>query len=377
MSERVLSALELNRATLARQMLLKRERLDPVAAIERLVALQAQEPASPYIALWTRVSGFRAEALDRAFHERRVVKGTLMRVTLHAASAHDYAHFWPAVAPSLRLWRQRILGRLKLEVDLDELADRALAFASEPRSGAELRGHLPPLGGAGPTGQQDAFWAVRPHVPFVMAPGEIPWSFGRRPMFVAARSWLSGSLAAEEAGLDHLVRRYLRGFGPATIGDISQFTAIERSRLKPALERLGPELRFFRDERKRLLYDLPDAPLPTARTRPPVRFLPMWDSVLLAYEDRGRILPEAHRRRVIQKNGDFLPTFLVDGHVAGLWRSEVSAEGRTSIRWEPFEKLAPGVEDRLAREAARLAAFVQPLEPAVYKRYATTWMKQV
>ena len=372
--ERVLTAAELNRATLARQMLLKRHRLDSVEAIERLVGLQAQAPASPYIALWTRLAGFKAAALDKAFRERRAVKGTLMRVTLHAVSARDFVRFWPAVMPSLRTWRQQVLRRQKLQVSLDEIAEMALAFASEPRTGPELRAHLPPLDGSGPPTPQDAFWAVRPHVPFLVTPADVPWSFGRQPRFVAARAWLEEPMASEEEGLDHLVRRYLAAFGPATLGDLSQFTRIERSRLKPALERLAGELVTYRDERKRVLYDLPGAPLPRGDTPAPVRFLPMWDSMLLAYEDRSRVLPEAYRRRVIQPNGDFLPSFLVDGHVAGLWRSRVD-DGRTTISWEPFEPLAPGVDDQLAEEAEGLARFVEPLEPAVYKRYATTWMK--
>jgi hypothetical protein len=376
MPERILSAAELNRATLARQMLLKRRKLDPVEAIERLVALQAQEPASPYIALWTRLAGFRAETLDKAFHDRRVVKSTLMRVTLHAVSARDYTRFWPAMMPSLRLWRQRILKRLDMEVELDDLAEKALAYASEPRTGPELRAYLPPLDAVGPTGQQDAFWAIRPQAAFVMTPSEVPWSFGRRPSYIAARSWLDLPMASEEEGLNHLIRRYLAGFGPATLGDISQFTGIERSRLKPALARLAPELRTFHDEQERILYDVGDGPLPRAETPAPVRFLPMWDSLKLAYEDRSRVIPEAYRKRILQMNGDWLPTFLVDGYAAGLWRSEVSADGSTTIRWQPFHKLPRAVDDRLVEEAERLAAFVQPLEPTVYKRYATTWMKQ-
>ncbi len=374
-SDRVLTAAELNRATLARQLLLERVALDAVEGIERLVALQAQEPASPYIALWTRIDGFRAEDLDRAFLERHVVKATLLRVTLHVVSARDYRCFWPAVAPALRLWRQQAMKRLDLTLPLDELAQKALAYASEPRTNDEMRKHLPQMqDGTGPAGQNDSWWAVRTHAPFAMAPSNVPWCFGRRPTYVAAPAWLGEPLASEQEGLDHLIRRYLAGFGPATVGDIHQFTRVERSRLRPAVERLAPGLRTFRDERGRVLYDLPNAPLPPADTPAPVRFLPMWDSTLLAYEDRSRVIAEQYRRRVLQVNGDWLPTFLVDGHVAGLWRADVH-DGRTTIRPEPFEPLSPDVKEQLAEEAQRLARFVEPLEPAVYKRYANTWMK--
>lgn len=161
MAERVLTAAELNRATLARQLLLERTTLDPVSAVERLMALQAQEPASPYIALWTRLSGFDPADLHRAFHDRTVVKGTLLRVTLHVVSARDYALFWPAVAPAICAWRARMLRQVGLGPEVEGLAERATAFASQPRFGVELRDHLPELtGGVGPAGQTDTWWAI-------------------------------------------------------------------------------------------------------------------------------------------------------------------------------------------------------------------------
>ena len=374
MSERVLSAAELSRATLGRQLLLERAALDPVSAIERLVALQAQEAASPHLALWTRLAGFDAGRLNDAFSDRLVVKGTLLRVTLHAVSARDYLHFWPAVAASLQRWRAPILRQLDLGSDLAVLADQASRFAEEPRTGPELRDHLPRLaGGVGPGGQSDSWWAVRPLLPMLMAPGELPWSFGRRPRFVTASAWLRAELASEIEGLEHLIRRYLAGFGPAGVDDIHQFSQIRTSDLRAALERMSAELVRFRDERGRLLYDVPDGLLPAAETPAPVRFLPMWDSLLLAYADRGRVLPERYRRRVIQSNGDFLPSFLVDGHVAGLWRADV-VDGRAKVTPLPFEPPSAAIEVELAAEAALLERFIDPLEPSVYARYSKTWL---
>jgi Winged helix DNA-binding domain len=371
----VVTRAELSRATLARQLLLERVELDPVSAVERLVALQAQEPASPYLALWTRLAGFGAADLHAAFHERRVVKGTLLRVTLHVVSARDYALFWPAVAASLRKWRAPMLRQVGLGPEIEQLGRQAAAFASVPRFGSELRDHLPDLtGGTGPAGQTDSWWAVRPLLPFLMAPGELPWSFGRRPHFVSAGAWLGTDLGAPEAGLGHLVRRYLEGFGPAGIDDIHQFTRVSKTALRKILEPVPDDLVTFRDEAGRRLYDVPDGLRPPGDTPAPVRFLPMWDSLLLAYADRSRVLPEPYRREVIRKNGDFLPSFTVDGVVAGLWRADL-VDGRSKVSWLPFEPLASSVEVEVAGEAARLAEFIEPLEPTVYSRYANTWLK--
>ena len=155
----------------------------------------------------------------------------------------------------------------------------------------------------------------------LMAPGEPPWAFGRRPRFVAAPSWLGSELADQAAGVRHLVQRYLAGFGPAGIDDIHKFSHVSMPVLRAVVEAPGAGLVTFRDEQGRLLYDVPGGPLPPGDTPAPVRFLPMWDSLLLAYADRGRVMPDAYRPSVIRKNGDFLPTFTVDGMVAGLWRA--------------------------------------------------------
>jgi hypothetical protein len=374
MPERILSADQLSRATLARQLLLERVPLDLVSAIERVVALQAQEAASPHLALWTRLEGFEAAQLNAAFDARLVVKGTLLRVTLHAVSARDYLQFWPGLAASLRQWRAPIIRQFELGAQLDALAEQAAVFAAEPRTGIELRDHLPPLSlGQGPAGQSDSWWAVRPLLPMLMAPGERPWSFGRRPRFVSSSAWLQAELAAEAQGLEHLVTRYLAGFGPAGVDDIHKFTRIRISELRAALERMASRLVTFRDERGRLLYDVPDGLLPPGDTPAPVRFLPMWDSVLLAYVDRSRVLPDPYRQEVIKVNGDFMASFLVDGRVAGLWRADV-VDGRSRVTPLPFVPLAAGIELELGAEAARLERFIEPLEPAVYGRYAKTWL---
>lgn len=349
--------------------------LAPADAIERLVALQAQEPASPYIALLARLEGFSAGALHAAFVERRVVKSTLMRVTLHVVSARDYVRFWPGLAPMLRRWREASLRRFGIEIPLEEIGRTAMEYASRPRTAAELRSFLPELPPPGPAGQLDGWWAVRVHLPFVITPGEAPWTFGRGQRFVTAQAWLDEPLVPEDEGLRHLVRRYLAAFGPATLGDMAQFSGILRSHLKEALGELGDELSNYRTEAGRLLYDLTDSPLTAADAPSPPRLLPMWDSLLLAYEDRGRVIPAQYRRRVIQVNGDILPTVLLDGHVAGVWWAEATDAG-SQVRWHLFEPVARGVERRLAEEADRVAAFVEPIEPAVYRRYVSRWIPE-
>jgi hypothetical protein len=375
MTERILTAAELNRATLARQLLLERIPLGPIEAIEQVVALQAQEPASPHLALWTRLEGFDVADLHGALHDRAVVKGTLLRVTLHVVSAADYAQFWPALEPSFHHWRAPIFRQVGLGPEVGALGMQAAAFAAQPKLGTEISEHLPRLtGGAGPVGQSDSWWAIRPVLPFLMAPGDERWSFGRRPRFVSAPAWLDAPLGTYDAGLRHLVRRYLRGFGPAGIDDIHQLTLIRTPEIRAALDSLETELVTFRDERGRLLYDLPGGPIPDGATPAPVRFLPMWDSVLLAYKDRARVMPEPYRRVVIRSNGDFLPTFMVDGLVAGLWRADL-VDGHSTVTPLPFEPLTAMAAEEVAAEAARLERFLDPLEPAVYRRYATTWLK--
>lgn len=370
MTDQVLDAATLNRATLGRQMLLERARVGVLEAIERLVGLQSQEPASPYLALWTRLAGFDAESLDRAFADRQVVKASLMRVTLHAVTARDYVHFWPALAESHADFRRRALRWP--DVDLPgEIAERTLEYAGEPRTNTDLRRFVGQF--AEPVGDRDPWAAVRTLAPFVSVPEQVPWSFGRRPQFAAARSWLDLPFASAGEGLEHLVRRYLAGYGPATVGDIAQFTKIARARLQETINRLAGELRVFRNERGRVLYDVLDGLLPPADTPAPVRFLPMWDSVLLAYEDRSRVIPAEYRSRLVQPNGDFLAAFMVDGVVAGLWRAQL-VDGRTRISWQGFEPLPASAEDELAAEAERLAAFVDPREPEVFRRYAR-WFK--
>jgi hypothetical protein len=368
----VLTLARLNRATLARQLLLEPATLDPVRAIEQVGGFQAQEPASPYIGLWTRLAEFAPAELDRAFRERRVIKATLMRSTLHAATRDDYVGMLPAILPMLRvLWRTSRLPYPGAE-GIEALAAAALDYASEPRTNIQMRDYVGRLAGDFPA--DDAWWWVRRHAPFVHVPSAVPWSFGRRPSLAGAPSWLAGgAFVDEDASLRHVVRRHLGAFGPARLADVSAWSGLPVARLRPAIEAIeaADGLRRFSDEAGRELVDLPDAPIPEAGIPAPPRLLPMWDSVLLAHADRTRILADEHRRLVIARNGDVLPSFLVDGRVAGLWWTEPDGP-TTRVVLEPFGRLPRPFARELERAGARLAAFVGPLEPRVYARYRQT-----
>ncbi len=340
MAERVLTLRELNRATLARQLLLARERLSAVAVIERLVGMQAQWPAAPYVGIWTRTSSFRHDALERELAKAAVVKATVMRQTLHLVTRRDYGLLRAALsetnfpsegatakrlAPSVRalaaagpVTTTEALARLEREHGLTGIDARRAWRAARVRAHV-LHHHETALWRGRPEGRFVAIEEPEAHVP------------------VDARA--------------EILRRYLEAFGPASRRDIRAWSMMRVPELQRALDLL--ELRRFRDEQGRELFDVPGAPLPGPATPAPVRFLPKWDNVLLAFADRTRVLPEAHRKTVILMNGDVAQTFLVDGFVAGKWRVE---DGR--VVTEPFEPLSRTARRELEDEAGRLESFL-------------------
>jgi hypothetical protein len=359
---------QLNRATLARQVLLGREPIGPVEAVRRIVALQAQEPASPYIALWNRVSPFDPAILDRAFADQAVVKAQLMRITLHAVAADDYPAFHEAMQPTLRAARlnDRRFTSEGVPVDqVEALAPDLLAFTSTPRSNADVERWLEARLGAS---KPRVWWALRQYGPFVHAVTGGPWSFGPRPTYVSALE--QGRPRDEAASVRHLVVRYLDGFGPATMQDIAQFGTIYRPPIRAALQSLGDALVQYEGPDGATLYDVPGGVVPPEDTPAPPRLLPMWDSTLLAYADRSRIVPPAYRTLVMRSNGDVLPTLLVDGTVAGVWRPVAGG-----IEASAFHALPHDAWAGLEAEAQGLMAFMGGREPMVYGRYARWWSK--
>lgn len=358
------SAEELNRATLARQLLLSRESITVAEGARRIVAIQAQHAASPYVALWNRLVEFNSAELDAAFTERQLVKATLMRFTLHAVHRDDHLPFHVAMQPSLpeKYLTDRGLTRPQAHAFLPEL----LEFVAEPRSNAEVEEWFSSYHGVA---GKDVWWILRSFAPVCHSPTGGPWSFGQRPLFVAASprpTQYSDALAA--AARETLVWRYLEGFGPASLVDVAQFAKIQRGHAKAAISALGEKLVVLEGPDGSTLYDVPDAPRPAADTPAPPRLMAMWDSALLAYADRSRIVPAEYKAVVTRNNGDVLPTLLVDGRVAGLWRSTPDGIEATAFRPLPAK-----IWKALSVEASLLTTFLADREPTVYSRYNRWW----
>jgi hypothetical protein len=352
--ERVLSERDLNRATLARQLLLRRQRVSVPRALDRIGGLQAQKVTSPYLALLARLDGFTPATLTRALEQRRVVKATLMRGTLHLVSAEDYLALAPALQPTLEvLWRRYAPDADR--GDYERLVRATLEFASEPRTGPELRDFVAGLVGAEPTAAENVWWRIRTNAPLLRLPPDGVWGGGPRVWIGTAESWLGRAPAADPpSATDLLVRRYLAAFGPARLADLCRWSGLQAAPVRAALARLDPKLRRFRDEQGRELLDLRRAPIPAADTPAPPRLLAMWDSTLLAYDERTRVLPEEFRKVVIDKRGDVAQTILVDGRVAGIWY----VDGRR-VRLEPFAPLPKTSRRELEAEAGRVEAFLE------------------
>lgn len=367
----MLSPRALNRSTLRRQLLLERAALPVPEAVRRVVALQAQQPPSPYLALWNRIASFDPAELHGAFVDRSVVKATLMRITLHAVHADDHAAFRAAMLPTLRaagLNDRFTASGLTIE-DADAMVPELLAFMAEPRTHADIGAWLDErLGREAPGGVWRGMRAISP---LVHAPVEASWSFGDRPAYVAAAPLPGDEPGSPDRALEILLRRYLEGFGPATVADVARFALVQRARVKAAAEALGNTLVRLEGPGGALLFDVPGGPPPDEEDAPaPPRLLPMWDSVLLAYDDRSRVVPEAYRTVIARSNGDVLPTLLVDGYVAGVWRP---TDG--GIECTAFHRLGREAWDALEVEAASLTTFLRERDPRVYRRYGHWWSR--
>ena len=359
MAASLLSQRELNRATLARQLLLERVDLPPLAAIERVGGLQAQNVVSPYFGLWSRLSRFQFSDLTLLLTERTAVKATLMRGTLHLVSADDFLHMAPAIKPLLV---GVLRGDLPPLEQLDGLIERILEHGSVPRTGPELREFADGIPEAANLNRAGLFWHARAHGPLLQVPPSGTWGHSGAQHFVHSRAWLGRDVVDLEIGLVRLVRRYLAAFGPATIADIRCWTGLNASAFRMALDALEPDLVRYVDERGRSLLDLRDAPRPAAETPAPVRLLPMWDSLLLGHDDRSRVLPDALRKIVIHKNGDVQRTFLIDGRVAGQWRLDLAARSAVVVL-QPFGPLSTAARSELLAEAERFLAIPELERP--------------
>jgi hypothetical protein len=340
-AERTLTQRELNRALLARQLLLERVKLPLPRALERLAGIQNQYAPNAYIRLWSCLEGFRRDDLTRALERRTVVQATLMRATIHIVSKRDFWPFAVAIRPGKREWWLRVRKPKPDERQLEATAAELRALLADgPRHHRELVDVV----GSG--------WGmVGPWLELVRVPPSGTWEQRRAHLFQTAERWIGPEDADFDDGLDHTVRRYLAAFGPAAKADIAGWAGLNIRDVDAALERLP--LRRFRDEHGTKLLDVPRAPLPHPETPAPVRFLPTWDSVLLVHARRTGILPEQYRPLVFNtKNPPSVPTFLVDGAVAGTWKYDA---GR--IELSPFELLDRSVLRQLREESERLATF--------------------
>ena len=349
---------DLNRATLARQMLLERSSVGVVDAVQRLAGMQAQEPKHPFVGLWTRLQGFDEAALRAALLEQRsVVRATLMRSTLHLVSAADYAALRPALQPPAAV-ALRVLGARSKGLEVDRVLPAARELlAGTPLTFDEIRARL--VERFPDVDERALGYAVRTLVPLVMVPREDErWGFGRgRAQFTLAEEWLGERLAEEDASARALVRRYLGAFGPASATDAGAWSGI--GGMTDVLDAMRDELDVFTDSRGRELFDLPGAPRPGAAAAAPPRLLPQFDNLMLAWDDRSRVIAGEHRPRVTTKNLRVRATFLVDGRVAGVWTIALTRRVAT-LTLEPFGHVAKSARRELEAEAERLARLIEP-----------------
>jgi winged helix DNA-binding protein len=351
----VLTIKALNRATLARQMLLGREKTTALKAVERLVGMQAQLARPPYLGLWSRVAGFEAEDLSRLVHARKVVRGTLMRATLHLVSARDYRWLRPLLQPMLSGELGRVVRRRMADLELERVLATARACLEErPRTFDEVRAVL--REGWPKADDRILGYAVRTHLPLVQVPATgVRWGWPGASAFAVAEAWLGSPLPAA-GGLEELVLRYLAAFGPASPRDAETWSGL--GRLRATFEALRPKLRVFHDEKGRELFDLPRAPRPPEKRAAPVRFLPDYDNLLLSHDDRTRVVPAIHKPKLATRNLQIMATYLVDGFVAGAWRID-RARAAAALVLAPFESVARKARAELIDEGKALARFVE------------------
>jgi hypothetical protein len=342
-SERTLTQRELNRALLARQLLLKRARPPIPKVLERVGGLQAQYAPSMYVGLWSRIEGFERNDLDRALERRAVVQGTLMRVTIHLVSRGDYWPFAVGIRKSRREWWLRVH---KPRPDPREVAAAARRLRKRLAGGTIHRSEIDDLVGRSAVMTNGVgLW-----LDLVRVPPSGTWERRRADLYAAAEDWIGPAEVTPADGIERLVRRYLTGFGPATRDQIASWAGLPARAIDATLARL--RLRRFRSENGKELLDLPRLPLPDAETPAPVRFLPIWDATLLVHARGTGILPEERRPLVFNtKTPQSVATFLVDGAVAGTWKYE-----QGGVRTEPFERLSRSAQKELDDEAERLAA---------------------
>jgi hypothetical protein len=337
-------------------MLLAREKTTALKAIERLAGLQAQLARPPHVALWSRVEGYETEDLNRLARDKKVVRSTLMRVTLHLVSTKDFLALRPVLQPMLTAGMAAVLKDRTSGFEVAPvLASARRCLDAKACTFDDLRRDL---AAAYPKADARAMgYAVRTHLPLVQVPDATRWGYPGAASFAVAETWLGAKVPAEGDPAD-LVLRYLAAFGPATVKDAETWSYVKG--LGPVFEALRPKLAVFQDEKKRELFDLPRAPRPPAGTPAPIRFLPDFDNLLLAHADRRRVVSDEDRKRITQAaNLRILPSVLVDGFVRGKWSVERSRASATLVV-EMFTALGKAARAELVAEGERLLRFLEP-----------------
>ena len=349
----VLTVRALNRATLARQLLLERSRISIPAALEHLVGLQAQTPHTAYTGLWTRLEGFRPQDLSDLLVDRQVVRMALLRGTIHMVTARDAWRLRSLVQPVLDRTQKGQFGRRLVGVDIDAVVEMGRAFVeTEPRTFKALGDHLLTR-----WPDRDRFaleQAVRAGVPLVQVPPRGLWGRSGPIAHTSIEAWL-GEPPVEPYTLESMVLRYLGAFGPASVMDAQAWCGL--TKLGEIFERLRPELEVFRDERGRELFDLPDAPRPDPETAAPPRFLYDFENMLLSYTDRSRAIPPDLTRGIDTTTQESLSTFTVDGFAVGIWRVD-RARAAATLVITPIKPLSKRATSALTDEGQALLGFI-------------------
>ncbi|MEO7294685.1 MAG: winged helix DNA-binding domain-containing protein [Candidatus Limnocylindria bacterium] len=348
MAEPILSSRALNRALLARQLLVERSSLPMTAVMEQMGGIQMQYAPAGYIGLWSRMRDFDRPMLTRALEDRSAIQATLMRATIHSVSAADY---WPMEVGVRRIRRQWFdnVGRREIASLNTEAIAAAVRedLAAGPLPMKELTERLVDRGVPAVAAKWAGMW-----VDLVRVPPSGTWERRRADLYGLADTWLAPTDVTEEQGMELLIRRYLGGFGPAPMKDIASWMGLNVGQMRHVAD--GMQLRRFRDEARKPLLDVPDAPLPDPETPVPSRFIAVWDAMLLVHVRRTQVLPEEYRQHIFNtKTPHSHNTFLLDGQVAGTWRFE---EGE--VRLAPLRALRPAERRELDEEAHRLTAFL-------------------
>lgn len=344
---------ELNRATLARQMLLARQKIALPQAIARLVGLQAQVARPAFVGLWSRVHGASRDKISALFHDRTIVRATMMRGTLHVVTKADYLTLRASQQPDFDRAIAAILGGRLAGIEPAKLLAVARKYFAAPHNFDEARQYL--LKQFPGLDERAMGYTVRLTLPLVQLPTADPWAFPAQAAFVSSQTWLRTEPGDDRAP-DAIVRRYLEAYGPATVTDAQAWLGMQK--LKPVFERLRPTLVSLRGPGRAELFDVPSAPEIDPDVPAPVRYLPEWDNLIIGRGDE-RFLATAHRSSVFLPGLRVLPTFLVDGLVAGTWKVERKKTAATLVL-TPFGKIAKAVKAELEEEGEKLLEFVEP-----------------